>query len=285
VVWVAIGFIFDLGEPANGQSIYLVIGIPLTIVFQLFVRQRPLQELWGSQQPEAGGRAVFVPLVVVLLVVPMYLFVRDVDDGAGFVLYDLALFVGAVGAAYAVKQFVDATWRDLGQCLLTAGLIGTLAALDMYANVSTAHPFASPFDAPALRDFFVSLGTYIAAVFVVEEVWFRGALDSYIHHPGENHGIFLSIYWRLRQPRRAWLHARVQRRRPQHPRRRAVATTARTRGGRSRPPRGNLLDGSGRRRRALRHPVVVQRLLHLHDIDVDAGERDEWPQTRQWAER
>jgi membrane protease YdiL (CAAX protease family) len=126
----------------------------------------------------------------------MYLFVRDVDDGAGFVLYDLALFVGAVGAAYAVKQFVDATWRDLGQCLLTAGLIGTLAALDMYANVSTAHPFASPFDAPALRDFFVSLGTYIAAVFVVEEVWFRGALDSYIHHPGENHGIFLSIYWR-----------------------------------------------------------------------------------------
>jgi hypothetical protein len=44
----------------------------------------------------------------------MYLFVRDVDDGAGFVLYDLALFVGAVGAAYAVKQFVDATWRDFG---------------------------------------------------------------------------------------------------------------------------------------------------------------------------
>jgi hypothetical protein len=215
----------------------------------------------------------------------MYLFVRDVDDGAGFVLYDLALFVGAVGAAYAVKQFVDATWRDFGPVPPHRRPHRDPGGARHVRQRLHCHPFASPFDAPALRDFFVSLGTYIAAVFVVEEVWFRGALDSYIHHPGENHGIFLSIYWRLRQPRRAWLHARVQRRRPQHPRRRAVATTARTRGGRSRPPRGNLLDGSGRRRRALRHPVVVQRLLHLHDIDVDAGERDEWPQTRQWAER
>jgi membrane protease YdiL (CAAX protease family) len=199
VVWVAIGFIFDLGETANRQSIYLVIGIPLTIVFQLFVRRRPLQELWVRNGPKLERRAVFVPLVVVLLVVPVYLFVRDVNDGAGFVLYDLALLVGAVGAGYAVKQFVDATWRDLAQCLLTAGLIGTLAALDIYANVTTAHPFGSLFDAPVLRDFFVSLGTYIAAVFVVEEVWFRGALDSHVHHPGESHGVLsaalVSLVW------------------------------------------------------------------------------------------
>jgi membrane protease YdiL (CAAX protease family) len=199
VVWVAIGFIFDLGETANRQSIYLVIGIPLTIVFQLFVRRRPLQELWVRNGPKLERRAVFVPLVVVLLVVPVYLFVRDVNDGAGFVLYDLALLVGAVGAGCAVKQFVDATWRDLAQCLLTAGLIGTLAALDIYANVTAAHPFGSPFDAPALRDFFVSLGTYIAAVFVVEEVWFRGALDSHVHLPGESHGVLsaalVSLLW------------------------------------------------------------------------------------------
>ncbi|HYU38522.1 MAG TPA: hypothetical protein VEM59_01630 [Acidimicrobiia bacterium] len=78
---------------------------------------------------------------------------------------------------------MDATWRDLAQCLLTAGLIGTLAALDIYANVTAAHPFGSPFDAPALRDFFVSLGTYIAAVFTLPIVMVPM-------------GIFLSIYWR-----------------------------------------------------------------------------------------
>lgn len=197
--WVAIGFIFDLGKSLNRQSLYLVIGIPLTIVFQLFVRRRPLRELWVRNGPRLEQRVVFVPVVVVLLVVPVYMLVRDINDGAGFVLYDLALLVGVVGVGYAVKQFVDATWRDLAQCLLTAGLIGTLSALDIYANVTTAHPFASPFDAPALRDLFVSLGTYIPAVFVVEEVWFRGALDSHIHHPGETHGVlsaaFVSLLW------------------------------------------------------------------------------------------
>lgn len=198
-VWVAIGLIFDLGETTNRQSFYLVLGIPFTIVFQLFVRRRPLHELWVRDGPRLEWRVVFVPLVVVILVVPMYLLVRDINDGAGFVLYDLALLVGAVGVAYAAKQFVDATWRDLAQCLLTAGLIGTLASLDMYADVSTAHPFASPFGASALRDFFVSLATYIPAVFVVEEVWFRGALDSHIHHPGESHGVrsavLVSLLW------------------------------------------------------------------------------------------
>jgi membrane protease YdiL (CAAX protease family) len=199
VVWIAIGLIFDLGDSVNRQSIYLLIGIPLTIVFQLFVRRRPLTELWVRNGPKVEARSVLVPLVIVLLVVPFYLLVRDIDEGAGVVLYDIALFVGALGVGYAAKQFTDITWRDLAQCMLTAGLIGTLGALDLYEHVSTAHPFASPFDAPALRDFFVSLGTYIPAVFVVEEVWFRGALDSHIHHPGESHSVrsaaFVSLLW------------------------------------------------------------------------------------------
>jgi hypothetical protein len=114
VVWVAIGLIFKLGDSLNRQSLYLVIGIPLTIVFQLFVRRRPLHELWVRNGPRLEARTLFVPAV-----------------------------------------------------------IGTLAAFDIYANVTSAHPFASPFDAPALRDLFVSFGTYVPAVFVVEEVWPR----------------------------------------------------------------------------------------------------------------
>jgi membrane protease YdiL (CAAX protease family) len=199
VVWVAIGYIFDLGSSLNRQSLYLVIGIPLTIVFQLYVRRRPLQELWVRNGPKVEARTVIVPIVIVLLAVPIYLLVREVDDDPGFVLYDLALLVGAVGVGYAAKHFTDLTWRDLAQCLGTAGLIGVLGALDIYADTSTAHPFASAFDAPALRDFFISLATYIPALFVVEEVTFRGALDSHIHHPGERHGIrsaaLVSLLW------------------------------------------------------------------------------------------
>jgi membrane protease YdiL (CAAX protease family) len=199
VVWVAIGFIFDLGSSLNRQSLYVVIGIPLTIVLQLYVRRRPLQELWVRNGPKVETRTVIVPIVIVLLAVPIYLLVREVDDGPGFVLYDLALLVGALGVGYAAKQFTDLTWRDLAQCLGTAGLIGVLGALDIYADTSTAHPFASAFDAPALRDFFISLATYIPALFVVEEVTFRGALDSHVHHPGERHGIrsaaLVSLLW------------------------------------------------------------------------------------------
>jgi hypothetical protein len=86
VVWVAIGLIFDLGDSINRQSIYLLIGIPLTIVFQLFVRRRPLNELWVRNGPKVETRTVFVPLVIVLLIVPIYLLVRDIDEGPGNVL-------------------------------------------------------------------------------------------------------------------------------------------------------------------------------------------------------
>jgi len=54
VVWVALGLIFKLGDSLNRQSLYLVIGIPLTIVFQLFVRRRPLRELWVRNGPRLG---------------------------------------------------------------------------------------------------------------------------------------------------------------------------------------------------------------------------------------
>jgi membrane protease YdiL (CAAX protease family) len=199
--WVAIGYVFDLGKTLNRQCLYLLIGIPLTVVFQLAIRKRPLRELWVRDGPRLGFRSVLAPVTVVLMIVPVYLLVRDVADtnGAGFVGYDIVLFIGAIGAGYAARQFTDATWGDLAKCFLTAGLIGILSAIDIYSNTTTAHPFGSPFDAPATRDFFVSLGTYLVAVFVLEEVWFRGALDSHVHHQGERHGIlsaiFVSLLW------------------------------------------------------------------------------------------
>jgi membrane protease YdiL (CAAX protease family) len=199
--WIAIGYVFDLGSTFNRQCIYLLIGIPITIVFQLVIRKRPLRELWVRNGPRISVRSILAPVAVVLMVVPVYLLARDLVDtnGAGFVGYDLVLFVGAIGGGYAARQFTDATWADLAKCFLTAGLIGILTAINAYAHTTTAHPFGSPFDAPASRDFFVSLGTYLPAMFVIEEVWFRGAVDSHVHHDGERHGIlsaiFVSLLW------------------------------------------------------------------------------------------
>jgi membrane protease YdiL (CAAX protease family) len=199
--WVAIGYVFDLGRTFNRQCVYLLIGIPITIVFQLVIRKQPLRELWVRNGPRISVRSILAPVAVVLMVVPVYLLARDLVDtnGAGFVAYDLVLLVGAIGGGYAAKQFTEATWADLAKCFLTAGLIGILTAIDAYAHTTTAHPFGSPFDAPASRDFFVSLATYLPAMFVMEEVWFRGAVDSHVHHDGERHGIlsaiFVSLLW------------------------------------------------------------------------------------------
>ena len=116
--WVAIGYIFDLGKTLNRQCVYLLIGIPLTIVFQLVIRKRPLRELWVRGGPRSSFRSVLAPVTVVLMIVPVYLLVRDLADtnGAGFVGYDVALFIGALGAGYAARQFTDATWSDLAKC-------------------------------------------------------------------------------------------------------------------------------------------------------------------------
>jgi membrane protease YdiL (CAAX protease family) len=35
---------------------------------------------------------------------------------------------------------------------------------------------------------------YIPVLFLLEEVWFRGVLDSHLHHPGEARGIASAIY-------------------------------------------------------------------------------------------
>jgi membrane protease YdiL (CAAX protease family) len=45
-----------------------------------------------------------------------------------------------------------------------------------------------------LEMFITSLLMYIPVVFLIEEVVFRGALDSHLHHPGDRHGILTAVY-------------------------------------------------------------------------------------------
>ena len=59
--WVAIGYAFDLGKTLNRQCVYLLIGIPITVVFQLVIRKRPLRELWVRSGPRLSFRGVSHP--------------------------------------------------------------------------------------------------------------------------------------------------------------------------------------------------------------------------------
>ncbi len=171
---------------------YLVFGIPLTAGFQLFVRNRPIKDLWVRGGPPLSLRTVSLKLALLLAIYPfvklVLLLVGVVSRlGVDTILYLLAAIVGAGAAAYALGQFRRETWRYLGLCLATAGLLGLLLLIDAFAQ-STALPIAGRLGPDALQGI-ESLLLYIPVVFMMEEVAFRGAIDSHVRPPGDRRGL------------------------------------------------------------------------------------------------
>ncbi len=187
--WIAAGLLLDMSPQA-----YLVFGIPLTAGFQLFVRKRPIKELWVRGGPGLSLRTVSLKLAILLAIVPFVNLAVSVVKGQGldYILFYLAAIVGAGAAAYALGQFRRETWRYLGLCLVTAGLLGILLVIDAFAH-STALPIGGRLGPDALVGIEWLL-LYIPAVFIMEEVAFRGAIDSHVRHPDEHHGLNSTVY-------------------------------------------------------------------------------------------
>ena len=194
-VWIAVGELFDMST-----NTYLLFGIPLTAGFQLFVRRRPITDLWVRSGPGLSLRTVSLKLAILLAIAPfVYLAVYVVQgQGVDYVLYALVAIVGAGAAAYALGQFRRETWRNLGLCLATAGLLGVLLVIvpHMIAaryDASTVHPTGGSLGPDALVGI-ESLLLYIPALFLMEEVAFRGAIDSHVRHPGERRSVGSTVY-------------------------------------------------------------------------------------------
>ena len=194
-VWIAAGEL--LGMSINA---YLLFGIPLTATFQLFVRKRPIKDLWVRGGPGLSLRIVSLKLAIPLALVPFVDLVLFVVKGQGvdYICYALAAVVGAGAAAYALGQFRRETWRYLGLCLATAGLLGLLAGsgprmIAAWYDGSTAQPTGGGLKPDALVGI-ESLLLYIPALFMIEEVAFRGAIDSHVRPLGEWHGFGSTVY-------------------------------------------------------------------------------------------
>jgi membrane protease YdiL (CAAX protease family) len=204
-VWVAAGELLDMSA-----DIYLLFGIPLTAGFQLLVRKRPIKDLWVRSGPAFSLRTVSLRLAIPLVIVPFFHLLVSLikGQGLGSIVYALAAMVGAGAAAYALGQFKRETWRYLGLCVATAGLIGILLTLDAaWHDASAVHPTGLYLRPNALSGI-DSLLLYIPALFMIEEVTFRGAIDSHVRHPGERRdaastiygiasAIFVSVLWGL----------------------------------------------------------------------------------------
>jgi hypothetical protein len=189
--WMAFGWCFHLDPYA-----YLLLGIPLCILFQLFVRKKPLSDCWVRDTASVRLDLIGVLIAVVFMIVPVVELVADWPHSDWvFRLYLFACIAGAAGVAFALRRFTANAFRCLLLCLATAGLLGCawmlLGALAQHHALTLTLARAG-FIA---RQFLL----LFPVCFVVEEVAFRGVLDSHIHHPQDSRpwwsAFLLSAMW------------------------------------------------------------------------------------------
>lgn len=171
--YMALGFAFRLS--AEG---YLLLGIPITIAFQVLVARRPLRSLWLRTAPPMTFSARSIGAVAVVAIAPAIVAINAFRAGNPvLVAYGLAAMVGAIGAVYAVRAMDRDAIRSTVRATLIAGSI--------LVSIMVAYRLASGgYDgnlASAILMAVVSVATYLPVVFVMEEVLFRSLLDTYLH--------------------------------------------------------------------------------------------------------
>jgi membrane protease YdiL (CAAX protease family) len=191
--YIALGFAFRLGAEA-----YLLLGLPITIGFQILVVRRPLRSLWLRDAPSIEFTRRSIVAIVALAIAPALVAVSGIRDGdVALFGWGLAAMVGAVGVVYAVRAMDrDAVHTTIRTTLITgAVLVGIMVAYRLATGGFNGNLAA------ALTTTVISLLTYLPVVFVVEEVLFRGVIDTYLHGlapgPDRASALYGSALWGL----------------------------------------------------------------------------------------
>ena len=192
-VWVALGYLF----PLNDET-YLLMGIPLTVGFQILVRRRPLRELWVREASHFSLDKCGLLMAAVLVATPAYYGARALPGAQWWLIgWYVAGFVGAVGAAFALRATSPVAMLRSAALPIAVGA-GGMAAVIGGIHVATG----APVHVLAVVGTVVKyIAIYFPVTFVLEEVAFRGALDAHVHHEGEGRGwqsaLFVSALWGL----------------------------------------------------------------------------------------
>src|SRR5687767_2310906 len=118
-LYVAIGFAFRLSADA-----YLLVGIPITVAFQLLIVRRPLRSLWLRQAPPMMFTPQSIAAVVVLAIAPAIVAARGVRDGdVAVVGWGVISMAGAVAAVYALRAMDRDAMRLTIRTTLIAGAV------------------------------------------------------------------------------------------------------------------------------------------------------------------
>lgn len=191
-VYIALGYIFHL----NAQA-YLLVGIPLSILFQLFIAKQALHKLWVRDEEKFSISSTGLLIAIGFMILPVYKIIHSFEEDTftfASIGYNLATMLGAVAAGFAFTRLTKQTLKELLICL---GIVLLIKGIGFAILLFWLKPGEQPNYITAIT----SLLTYIPIAFIVEEVVFRGMLDSYIHTPQNKIGIwsvfFISALWAL----------------------------------------------------------------------------------------
>jgi hypothetical protein len=202
--WMTAGWVFGLSGDA-----YLLLGVPLLALFQRFIARRPLLEVWIAEPGRPAMPWWGWLVAAAFLVEPVHALVTWQSPGLIAHLWLGCAALGALPLAWSVTRCTRAQWRDLGLCLVTAGSVGCLTLVITF--LVRAHP--SQTAAHRLFEGLRSLMLYVPVCFMLEEVFFRGGLDSYLTRGGSRapwtSAFFLSALW-------GWWHLPIVTLQPEH---------------------------------------------------------------------
>jgi len=194
--WMAAGWALHLDV-----GVYLLLGVPSTVLFQRFVRQRPLLALWIRSAPpfRLGRKGVVIAAALSVIPVITILGMLAETDWAGSVS-GLVACVGAVGAAYAIVNFKREHLRPLAWCLLITSALDAIQWTLFLTVGGMEFKSIEGGIAARLAILVFSFLQYVAITFVMEEVTFR-MLDDHLHEGRRGLGVasavFLSALWGL----------------------------------------------------------------------------------------
>jgi hypothetical protein len=189
-LWMAVGWTFGL----EGNA-YLLLGVPLLWLFQRYVARRPLFEVWFAE-PGRFTLPWWGWLVAAgFMVQPVRDLVTWQHPGWAIDCWFVCATVGAVPLAWSLARCTRRQWGDLGLCLAAAGAVaGLTLGLGFLAHPPAARPIAD-----RLLEGLRSLTLYLPVCFMIEEVFFRGGLDSYLTRGGTRmpwiSAFFVSTLW------------------------------------------------------------------------------------------
>ena len=192
-VWMMAGYLLQLSSDA-----YLLLGITLTISFQVLVRRRPLRELFARTMTRFSLDRKGFALAAGLALVPGYFAARALldSDWTQFGWY-LAAIAGAFAAAFALRA--GSIWSAVRSAALPIA-IGASGMAVVYGtmHIATGAPLSVAAAVAAVAKY---TALYFPATFLLEEVAFRGALDAHVHHDADRGGwrsaVLVSALWGL----------------------------------------------------------------------------------------